>query len=144
MVKMEKLSMQAMKQSATKATKSKAMKQSAMNQSMKATKRSHHKKEKRITRIAINPNALGIALGIESFLGLKPVSKPQSSALKPQTPEAPCDVYHVDWHASHIIMLYRGIWFCARCGAYTDGQYKNHSRYLRFRCRGKTMMAAGG
>ena len=127
MVKMEKLSMQAMKQSATKATKSKAMKQSAMNQSMKAHQRNC------ITRIGINPNALGIALGIDLTSG-----HDQSDT------RACVDLYHVDWHASHIIMLYRGIWFCARCGAFIDGQYTGHSRHLRFRCQGKTMMATGG
>ena len=49
--------------------------------------------------------------------------------------EVCADLHRVDLHGTHKIMLYRGIWFCASCGAYTDGRRKHSLRNLRSQCK---------
>ena len=49
--------------------------------------------------------------------------------------QACADLHPIDLHGSHKIMLYRGIWFCASCGAYTDGRRKHSVRNLRSQCK---------
>ena len=45
------------------------------------------------------------------------------------------DLHRVDLHGSHKIMLYRGIWFCASCWAYTHGLRKHAVRKLCRPCK---------
>ena len=49
--------------------------------------------------------------------------------------EVCADLNRVDLHDSHNIMRYRGIWFCASCGAYTDGLRKQAVRKLCRPCK---------
>ena len=120
MVKMDRLSMKAMKLSVMKQS-TKKMPSAATN--LKEEQRDGAMKEARIALVRahqrqLQPSPLSfIAARVRTYS------------------EVCADLHRVDLHGSHKIMLYRGIWFCASCGAYTDGQRKHSIRHLCSPCK---------
>lgn len=121
MAKMDRLSMKAMKLSAMKSTK----KRPSAATNLKEEQRDGAMKEARIVLVRAHQRQLQRDQDRSSFI----------AAQERTYSEVCADLHRVDLHGSHKIMLYRGIWFCASCGAYTDGQRKHSIRNLCSQCK---------
>ena len=111
-----------------------AMKQSTKKRASSETKLQEEQRDgaRKVVRLLVRT---ALVRAHQRLLSRSRLNDTPDGMLERTYSEVCADLHRVDLHGSHKIMLYRGIWFCASCGAYTDGRRKHSVRNLRSQCK---------